>query len=303
MVGILRFWQQFPIRTFLGISDTCYLAIRPLYLGKQMENYTYQNRDKLSEANYVRVASPNTNYWVDFSCGKLEGFIKRGKEFCLVIIGDKEKAGDFYAIPFSAVSHLFSLRTAYQGTVKRWVASITYHQLHVRNAVSVVDIGPFYGAIYIIDSSISEIPDQVSEQEKNEYAIENRRIEIASRQQQSIFRASVLENFESKCCISGISETDLLVAAHIVPWADGIESRLDPANGLCLYVLYDKLFDLGYISLDDNLCIITVDTDKLSPELRPILQKVRGKAITKPSKRSIKLEYIRYHRNVIFKGR
>jgi putative restriction endonuclease len=268
-----------------------------------MTNYAYQNRNQLSEGNYVRIASPNTDYWVDFSYGKLDELIKSGREFYLVIIGDKEKAGDFYAIPFSVVSHLFSPTALYQAPKKRWIASVTHHQLRVRNAPSVADVGAFYGAIYLLDSTRPGIPkEQISEQEQNEYAIENRRMEIKARQKQSVFRASVLANFEGKCCISEINETDMLVAGHIVPWADKIESRLDPANGLCLFVSYDKLFDLGYISLDDDLRIITVDSDELSSELRSILQNLNRKAITKPVKIPINPEYIRYHRSHIFRG-
>lgn len=269
-----------------------------------MVNYAYLNRDKLAKVHYVRVASPNTDYWVDFSYGKLNEFIASGKEFCLIIIGNENKAADFYAIPFSVVSHLFSESSLYQQPKKRWIASITHHQLRVRNAISSADVGAFYGAIYLLDASQSGIPEQqVSEEEQNEYAIENRRMEIEARQKQSVFRSLVLENFEGKCCISGICETDLLIASHIIPWADKIESRLDPANGLCLFSMYDKLFDLGYISIDDEFRIITHDNEKLSPELRAILQSIQGKVIAKPVKFPIKPEYIRYHRSNIFRGR
>lgn len=37
-----------------------------------MTNYAFQNKDELSKTNYVRIASPNTDYWVDFSYDKLK---------------------------------------------------------------------------------------------------------------------------------------------------------------------------------------------------------------------------------------
>ena len=90
----------------------------------------------------------------------------------------------------------------------------------------------------------------------NDYAIENRKIEVEQRQKQSQFRAHILQNFEGRCCLSGISEEELLVASHIVPWAKHIETRLNPANGLLLYCPYDRLFDKGFISFDDRLRVV-----------------------------------------------
>jgi hypothetical protein len=267
-----------------------------------MKNYAYLNREQLTLAHYVRIASPNTDYWVDFSYGKMQKYLEKGDDFFLIIIGDKSKVGDFYSIPFKYVAHLFSLDSLYQEPRKRWIASIVHHQLQVRNASATIDVGEFYGAAYLLESTYSNVFHQIKEQEQNDYAIENRRIEIEGRQKQSVFRRRVLRNFEYKCCISGISEQDLLIASHIVPWADRIDSRLDPANGLCLFVLYDKLFELGYMTLDDQMRVLVADSIDFSQELRAILQNVAGKRIAPPKEVKINLKYIRHHRKFKFKG-
>ena len=72
--------------------------------------------------------------------------------------------------------------------------------------------------------------------------------EVKTRNKQWAFRTALLSTYEHTCCISGISQPELLVASHIVPWADNKEKRLDPANGLLLNSLLDRAFDQGLIT-------------------------------------------------------
>lgn len=59
------------------------------------------------------------------------------------------------------------------------------------------------------------------------------------------------------CSISGYTHFDLLVASHIKPWKDADNSeRMNVYNGLLLLPNFDKLFDRGYISFEDNGHII-----------------------------------------------
>lgn len=87
---------------------------------------------------------------------------------------------------------------------------------------------------------------------------------VKARVNQYFFRATVLSSYNQKCCITGLSVHEMLVASHIIPWKDNDKERLNPQNGLCLNSLHDKAFDTGYI---------TVTTDykvKISPKLREI---------------------------------
>jgi predicted restriction endonuclease len=56
-----------------------------------------------------------------------------------------------------------------------------------------------------------------------------------------------------RCPLTGITETALLRASHIVPWADCTdERRLDVHNGLLLSALWDAAFDGGLVSFADD---------------------------------------------------
>lgn len=64
----------------------------------------------------------------------------------------------------------------------------------------------------------------------------------------SKFRKEVLENYGSKCAISGISVVDAIQAAHIRPY-NGPETN-HPANGIALRSDIHRLFDLGKIRIN-----------------------------------------------------
>lgn len=82
---------------------------------------------------------------------------------------------------------------------------------------------------------------------------------VKQRVNQQAFRAMVLNNYDCRCAVTGIAVPELLVASHIIPWAEDEEQRLNPENGICLSALYDKAFDQGFIGIDDHYCIILAD--------------------------------------------
>jgi putative restriction endonuclease len=73
---------------------------------------------------------------------------------------------------------------------------------------------------------------------------------------QGFFRRSVFANFDNRCCITGIEESALLNASHIVPWGLNVRNRHNPANGLCLSATFDRAFDRGLITLDDTYAVV-----------------------------------------------
>lgn len=266
-----------------------------------MENYILKNRDALSVSNYIRKADPKQDYWFDFSVDRLRKYIRQfGDAFNLIIAGSELVEGDFFVIPFSSVRHM--LRDSYlsEGKRRRWIGSIRYNELRIRNCPESLDIGNLYGSPEVINNPVISL--EIPEVEQADYAIENRLREIKARQKQSLFRSRVLANFDYKCCLSDIGENDLLVASHIIPWSERIDTRLDPANGLCLFVLYDKLFDEGYISFDDTLqVVITSQFSRLTQELQVVLRSIEGKKIRTPKNHSINNEFLRYHRENKFR--
>jgi len=261
-----------------------------------MKNYALQNRQELEKSNYVRVASPDTNYWVDFRPSKLKDYeSKFGDNFNLIIIGDENVEGDFYTIPYWLLKTIFTEQNLYTTRRRRWIASINFHQLNIRKFHELIDVGQYYGILEQPISNREELS-EINEQQAD-YSIENRKMEIKARQKQSMFRAKVLGNFGHRCCVSDTIEENFLIASHIVPWAERIQSRLDPSNGLCLSYIYDKLFDEGYFSLRNDLrIIISKRTSDLSKGIQDILISIEGEKIREPKIYPIANEYLEYHR-------
>ena len=260
-----------------------------------MNNYALHHRQELQKSNYVRIANPNTNYWVDFHLNKTRNYeAKFGDNFSLIIIGDENIEGDFYAIPYWLVKAMFAEQNLYASPRQRWIASVNFHQLNVRKNQQTIDVGGYYGALDLAGhgNQLNKIGD-----EQADYAIENRKIEIQARQKQSLFRTRVLRNFDNQCCLSDTIEDSLLIASHIIPWSERIQTRLDPANGLCLSYIYDKLFDEGYFSVRDDFHItVTKKVYELSKGIQNILVDIEGKKIREPKPYPILLGYLEYHR-------
>jgi putative restriction endonuclease len=79
---------------------------------------------------------------------------------------------------------------------------------------------------------------------------EEREALIRLRVNQGFFRKRVLSAYGFRCCVTGMHATELLVASHIVPWAEDPANRLNPRNGLCLNALHDRAFDRHLMWVD-----------------------------------------------------
>lgn len=77
---------------------------------------------------------------------------------------------------------------------------------------------------------------------------------VVQRIGQDVFRAGLLEYWQGRCPLTGISDQALLRASHIVPWKDCANDaeRLDVHNGLLLSALWDAAFDRGLVTFDDD---------------------------------------------------
>jgi putative restriction endonuclease len=62
-----------------------------------------------------------------------------------------------------------------------------------------------------------------------------------------------MDYWGARCPITGITDSALLRAFHIVPWAECDDAqRLDVHNGLLLSALWDAAFDTGLVSFADD---------------------------------------------------
>ncbi len=121
---------------------------------------------------------------------------------------------------------------------------------------------------------------------------------ILARKGQGQFRKNVLNKFE-KCIITNIKNPVLLIASHIKPWrsSSNIE-RLSPENGLALSPLYDKLFDLGYISFDKNTKVLI--SQEISEHDIKIINLDKNRIYIPNCSSEMKLN-LEYHNDVIFR--
>ena len=128
---------------------------------------------------------------------------------------------------------------------------------------------------------------------------------VMTRVNQSLFRKLILASYNSTCCITGIQQTQLLVASHIRPWSLDKRNRLNAQNGIAINALHDKAFENGLIT-------ITVDYKvKVSPILLKqknsdsIIEyfiKYHDKNIILPSRSLPDKEFLKYHNNERFKA-
>jgi hypothetical protein len=262
-------------------------------------NWVKENRELLEKSNYVLKADTSSNYWFGISQKKIiEYKSKLGQDFNLILFGSDQEEGDFYIIPYIDIQDLLIEKNLYvfEGGRKRWVGDIRNNTLRIRNSKVERNISNFFS----IPNIFNDAPG-LQKESLYDYSIENAKREVHVRIKQSTFRKSVLENFEFKCCLTGVTENDLLVASHIIPWATKIDTRLSPHNGLCLSNLYDCLFDRGYFTISDKYeIIITSRLDELSLQTKDWLEKISGNSISEPVKYEISQAALEYHRNMIF---
>lgn len=103
-----------------------------------------------------------------------------------------------------------------------------------------------------------------------------------------------------KCMLEGLSYP-VLIASHIKPYShckNDERAQFDVNNGLLLSKSTDSLFDLGYITFDNNG--IVVPSKVLDRDMVNYLSKLRlHRDFINPKR----MDYMEYHRNIIFEKR
>lgn len=138
--------------------------------------------------------------------------------------------------------------------------------------------------------------------EPADYAGETKAITVEVRLKQSFFRRAVLSSY-GRCCMSGIREPRLLTASHIVPWSVDKANRLNPRNGLCLSALHDRAFDVGLITVSEDMRVevapkLFAQTD--SAILRSAVLELNGRKITLPERFVPEASFLEWHRKYRF---
>ena len=129
--------------------------------------------------------------------------------------------------------------------------------------------------------------------EINQPNITERQGLVTSRVGQGAYRKRIIHRWEYKCAVTGFDNLNILIASHIVPWAESTDiERLDVDNGLLLSPTYDALFDQHYISFENNGKIILSDSIEMKA-----YQKIGLTGLEKiPNLSQYNLNYLDRHR-------
>jgi putative restriction endonuclease len=129
---------------------------------------------------------------------------------------------------------------------------------------------------------------------------------VLQRVHQGFFRKTVLASYGNRCCITGLAVPELLVAGHIVRWADDYDNRVNPANGLCLNALHDRAFECGLITLSETNTVLVSSTlrsrsKKTCTALEETLLRYHDVPIQLPTRFEPSQEFLAQHREKRFR--
>ncbi len=128
------------------------------------------------------------------------------------------------------------------------------------------------------------------------------------RKGQDYFHRMILANYGGRCALTGIDIPQLLLASHIIPWADKShkKERLNPCNGICLSALYDKAFDQGLISISPDDYSVVISSVLRENETKEYFDKhfgiIIGKKLMMPTEYLPNRDFLAYHRDKVFVG-
>ncbi len=117
--------------------------------------------------------------------------------------------------------------------------------------------------------------------------------EVKQRGGQDFFREMILSSYGGRCALTGVDAPQLLVASHIIGWAESKKLRLRPENGICLNALHDKAFDRHLITFDQNYRMLI--SDRLPAKARSALMNVEQTSLRMPEKFLPAQSYLAQH--------
>ena len=146
--------------------------------------------------------------------------------------------------------------------------------------------------------------DTSSDFDAGDFIGETRQAIIQQRIKQKFFRRAVLSSYRGRCCMSGLTDTRLLIASHIVPWSADKANRLNPSNGLCLSAIHDKAFEIGLITISEDLRVmLSRELRQRDDELiRHVFSSIDNKPIELPERFAPDPHFLAIHRTSRFLG-
>lgn len=129
-------------------------------------------------------------------------------------------------------------------------------------------------------------------------------VTVKQRLHQAFFRDAVISSYNARCCVTDLAIPECLVAGHIIPWSVDESRRADPTNGVCLSATFDRLFDCGLVTIDEDLTL-RVSKALLRSKDRAIAEVVaarHGQAVVPPIRFYPDPECLRWHRQHRFRA-
>lgn len=122
---------------------------------------------------------------------------------------------------------------------------------------------------------------------------------------QTFFRSSVLSAYNNTCCITGMSEPQLLIAGHIKPLEKCVNDveRMDVQNGICLDALHSAAFERGLITIDlqYKVCLSSTLKDHLTAAtFNDYFKRYENTVIRLPRRARPAEEFLSYHNENVF---
>lgn len=126
---------------------------------------------------------------------------------------------------------------------------------------------------------------------------------VKLRVNQSFFRSSILASYNNTCCITGLNQSELLIAGHIKPWSVDEKNRLNPRNGMAINALHDKAFENGLLTITPEYKIKISNTilkQKQTEALEKYFLQYDNKDMILPSRFLPDIEFLKYHNKYRF---
>lgn len=127
---------------------------------------------------------------------------------------------------------------------------------------------------------------------------------VKTRVNQALFRNMVLAAYNDTCCVTGMKNRELIIASHIRSWAEDIENRVNPTNGLALNSLHDKAFEIGLLAIDGKyrIWISNALRNQKDSAMRTYFAKYHGKRLRLPGKFLPNPDFLETHKKERFRG-
>ena len=121
---------------------------------------------------------------------------------------------------------------------------------------------------------------------------------VKARIGQGLYRDKLLKKYSDGCIITHINIPEVLIASHIKPWSVSSNSeRTNGENGFILSATYDRLFDRGLISFENDGKILL--SNMITTDNAKKLELENGRTYDIKFNPGMK-DFLAYHRDIIF---